>query len=356
MINTCLVILGILRVILVSVQPSSERNLKQPIIHVASIEETHIRNIIGTENCSCPERIETRTKNDVVWLSSSREVEGNQASKIGDDFDPNSEFQVPNIVHYIWFNTEPRPLQFHHMLSILSAHKILNPEVVYFHTNMEPTGTYWERVRSLPKLKVMYRDPPITLFGEKVKEPYYYTSHSNVDRVKILQEYGGIYLDFDVLVTRPFDDLRKHVCTIGLERETQACGSVIVCSKKAVFLLLWLNAYLDDYRITEWAYNTGKVPFNLARRYPHLVNVEKTSLNRPNFKELDKIWGPNSFDWQMNYAVHIWYRLWKDMSPYYKGVEPNSENIKTWNATFGEMARSILYGTRDFISSDALMH
>ena len=61
----------------------------------------------------------------------------------------------------------------------------------------------------------MKRDQPTTLFNESIKKPKYDTSNSNVDRVNILREYGGIYLDLDVLVIRPFTELRKHVCTIG---------------------------------------------------------------------------------------------------------------------------------------------
>ena len=61
----------------------------------------------------------------------------------------------------------------------------------------------------------MKRDPPTTLFNESIKAPLFETSNSNVDRVNIVREYGGIYLDFDVLVIRPFTELRKHVCTIG---------------------------------------------------------------------------------------------------------------------------------------------
>ena len=78
--------------------------------------------------------------------------------------------------------------------------------------------------------------------------------------IQVLMEYGGIYLDLDVLVTRPFDELRRQfTCTIGREQETKACGSVIVCSRTSPFLLLWVNSYIDDYRIEEWAYNTGQV-------------------------------------------------------------------------------------------------
>ena len=261
-------------------------------------------------------------------------------------------FQVPNIVHYIWFSDSSKPFMFHHMLSVQSAHKLINPSVILFHTDHTPVGKYWERVVKLPKFKVVKREPPTKLFGDDVRAPKFYTSHSNVDRLKVLTEYGGIYLDLDVLVTKPFDDLRRYVCTVGQEQETKACGSIIVCSNTSVFLYMWINSYLDDYRADEWAYNTGKVPFNLARRYPHMVNMEPTRLNHPNFNELDKIWGPATFDWQDNYAVHLWYRLWKDTSPYYHGIEPDEESVKKLNNTFGAMARTILYGSPQFIDSD----
>jgi hypothetical protein len=157
-------------------------------------------------------------------------------------------------------------------------------------------------------------------------------------------------------VTRPFDELReKYPCTIGREQETKACGSVIICHKDSPFLLLWINSYFDDYRIEEWAYNTGQVPFNLARRFPHLVHMDDDRINRPNFEELELIWSPERrFNWRRNYAVHLWYRLWKDRSPFYHGVEPNDENVKTWNATFGEMARVILFGSSRMIPRDLL--
>ncbi|ESN91926.1 hypothetical protein HELRODRAFT_194482 [Helobdella robusta] len=273
------------------------------------------------------------------------------------DLEPASDdkYEVPNIVHFIWYATESLPLNFNHMLSILSAHKILQPSHIFFHTNNPPVGKYWEAVLKLDNFVVNMRQPPTTLFNETVKPPQFYTSHSNVDRVKVLMEVGGIYLDLDVIVTRPFDDLRKYPCTIGKEQDDQACGSVIVCSKHSTFLLLWINSFLDDYRIDVWAYNSGKVPYNLARRFPHLVHLDENKLNRPNFDELDVIWGEGRFDWRSNYAVHTWYRLWKSQSPFYHGVEPNEVNIKTWNSSFGEMARSVLYGGSKMMDSDLVV-
>lgn len=141
------------------------------------------------------------------------------------------------------------------------------------------------------------------------------------------------------------------LCT-GWESEEQACGSAILCRRDSPFLRLWINAYLDDYPMEEWVYSTGKVPCKLSRRFPELVHVETSRLNRPNFMELDQLWGSGRFDWQSNYAVHTWYRIWRDKSPYFKGVEPNENNIRTWNTTFGEIVRSVLYGTKHLLDID----
>ena len=59
-------------------------------------------------------------------------------------------YWVPNIVHFVWYTDTPKPLSFISMLSAMSAHRYIQPDVILFHTNMEPTGEYWERVVNLP--------------------------------------------------------------------------------------------------------------------------------------------------------------------------------------------------------------
>jgi hypothetical protein len=98
-----------------------------------------------------------------------------------------------------------------------------------------------------------------------------------------------------------------------------------------------------------------QVPFNLARRFPHLVHVDDDRFNRPNFDELELIWSETArFNWRRNYAIHLYYRLWKERSPFYRGIEPDDDTIKTWNASFGEMARMILYGSPQPLHTDHL--
>ena len=254
----------------------------------------------------------------------------------------NDEFLVPNIVHYIWFSNKPKTFKFHHMLSVLSAHKFIKPDVIYFHTDMSPVGEYWDSVlKEVPEIQMVYRSPSTCLFGEPLKTPYFETSKSNVDRLRVLLETGGIYLDLDVLIVRSFDNLRRYPCTIGMETDTRACGGIIVCSKHSFFLNLWANAYLDNYRHSTWAYNTGIVPYYLAERYPHLVHVESTRLHRPNYEELHLLWGNHPYPWQKNYAIHIWYRVWK-RGQFYLGYDPDYKSIQRSNSTFAQLARYIL--------------
>lgn len=251
-------------------------------------------------------------------------------------------YKIPNIIHYVWYTEGNKELQFHHLLSMLSVYKIQKPEKIYFHTNREPVGKYWSKAKNKIKtLVVNYRDPPYTLFGEKVKKPLYYTSHSNIDRVKIVHEYGGIYLDFDTLILSPLEPLRNHSCVIGQEQEDKSCGCIFLCEKQATFLSLWLNSYLDDYRIEEWAYNSGKVPWNLANRYPNLVYVEREKLLKPNFKHLDQLYGKIIFPWKNQITMHLWYRLAKQWN--FLNTEPNEINIKSMNTTFGQMAKYIYF-------------
>ena len=75
----------------------------------------------------------------------------NSSEKVADH-----EFEVPNIVHYIWYRTEPVEFRFDQALGVLSALKYINPEAVYFHTNVPPKGRYFEMLKTISRFKVCY--------------------------------------------------------------------------------------------------------------------------------------------------------------------------------------------------------
>ncbi|ELT96741.1 hypothetical protein CAPTEDRAFT_196653 [Capitella teleta] len=256
---------------------------------------------------------------------------------------PESGFLVPNIVHYIWFTKSPTELKFFHMLSLLSAEKYLKPTAIYFHTNHEPIGEYWDEVkRKLTTLKVVPRQPTTCLFNEPITNPVYDTSQSDLDRLAILMEHGGIYLDMDVLVIKSFDPLRKYPCTIGLENPQRVCGGIIVCAADSVFLNLWIEHFLFDYKMWTWAYMSGIVPRKIAAHYPGLIHLEEEYLQTPNGDEIDKIWGNEQFDWTKHYALHLLWRVWKTKALFMVN-EPDEAFIKKDNSSFSQIARRILH-------------
>ena len=209
---------------------------------------------------------------------------------------------------------------------------------------MQPSGHYWETIQNITHLKVNKRNPPRQIYGEIIKKGKYATDDSDLDRVLLLQEYGGIYLDMDIMVIKSFDDLRKYECTLGFEEYAKVNGGIIICSKRSVFLTLWINTFFDDYRPNVWAYNSGEVPTKLAKRYPHLVHLENNTLHRPSYSEMQYIWGSEHYNWTQNYAIHTWIR-------FYNGKRPTPESIKLMNSTYGEMARLLFYGTTNIVTA-----
>ncbi len=262
-------------------------------------------------------------------------------------------YWVPNIVHFIWYSDTAKPFLFQNMLSVMSAHRYINPDVILFHTNMEPTGQYWNMVLSLPSFRVVKRNYTLCFNDHLLKKPTTKTGPSNVDRLTVLSENGGIYLDLDVIVVRSFDPLRRFPCAVGTESSRNykshiVCGAVIICCRKSLFLHYWRQAFIEDYRPEKWAYNSGRVPTHLWQKYPDLVHVEKTSFFHPTWFELDQIFLQKKFDWQKkNYLIHLWNHV--SARKHYI-AEPAFEKIRTRNSTFGEIARYVLYGSPDVIS------
>ena len=198
-----------------------------------------------------------------------------------------------------------------------------------YSNNVEYTSTVFQ---------VIKREPPRSVS----KDPPYGTLYSDYDKVKILIEHGGIYLDMDVLAIRPMDDLRKYSCTVGLENALKVCSGVIVCSKDHPFLYLWLDNYYDEFDPYKdlWAFHSGRVPSVLIKRYSNLIHIESDKFHKPNFRELEYICGNKNYRWKDNYTLHTWIRLWPYNCPF-----PTEESIKTMNSTYGQIARQVYYGT-----------
>ena len=50
---------------------------------------------------------------------------------------------VPKIVHYTWYDSKRTRFRFHHLTSILAAHKFIKPNKIIFWYEKLPEGYWW---------------------------------------------------------------------------------------------------------------------------------------------------------------------------------------------------------------------
>jgi len=161
----------------------------------------------------------------------------------------------------------------------------------------------------------------------------------------LLLDFGGIYLDGDVIVLKSFDELRRYRTVMGREIRKGICNTIMVSVKQAPFIRMLLEQYKDYTGFwEEWGYRSVQVPHILAAEFPSLIHVEETRLNRPNWAELEQIYDEGVlYDWKQNYAIHLWIRMQrkKDASK----LAQSPEQIDCVRSTFGEIARLAYYGS-----------
>ena len=170
---------------------------------------------------------------------------------------------VPNIIHYVLFDVTD--ITFAHFISILSALKNQRPDLIYIHCNCHKLkGRFYRRALKVAKklftpIIVRTIEKPTEIFGHKLREEWINWHSSDITRIRVLQEFGGIYLDRDVYVVQSLDVFRKYEMTLNWDENQYLGTQTLIAHKNARFLKLWLNSY-HDYRPNSWYYNAGELP------------------------------------------------------------------------------------------------
>lgn len=167
-----------------------------------------------------------------------------------DNVTGSNAFIVPNVVHYIRFNKNS--FSFVDYVCVRSAYVNQRPERIVFHTNVGVdnfTGAYWNRIREeadfYSRIVVLPAEVPTEIFGQRLSDGWRLFHGSDIARIRIMMEHGGIYLDSDVYVVQNLDKYRKFEIAMGWD-EGQFLGSqVIIAHKNARFLPLWLDTYRE---------------------------------------------------------------------------------------------------------------
>jgi mannosyltransferase OCH1-like enzyme len=195
-----------------------------------------------------------------------------------------------------------KPFSLVHYLAVKSALEINRPQAILFHYYFEPQGAWWIKAKRLLTLNKV--PPPDSFLGR----PLHHVAHkSDVVRLQVLKEFGGVYLDLDTICVKPLHALYHHQVVVGEEKnlpyiprnwreqikvnywkiitkkgesfdrqKKKICNAVILSEPNSKFIELWLESYKtfrsrgkDKY----WNEHSCILPMKLLKKNGYLATL-----------------------------------------------------------------------------------
>lgn len=201
---------------------------------------------------------------------------------------------IPKIIHAIWVGPNDMPSGFEKVLA--SWHEFLPDYELRIHRDSDLEKYYDEcnYIRDAVKLNK-------------------YAFISDYCRLRVLQDHGGIYLDTDMLLLRPIDDLLSLELIIGFEDWKQISAGIIGSRPNNYYINQVVSEYQSRRR---WRLET--IPQVLTKVFNRLPDrdkfyVQPTGMFYPfSYKShlegesVDKYINNNNY----SRAVHLWNKNW----------------------------------------------
>ena len=133
-----------------------------------------------------------------------------------------AEQRIPKIIHFCWFGGKEKPSKVQKCIE--SWHKYLSD-----YEFMEWNESNFD-VNSNEYVKQAYQEKKFAYV-------------SDYARIKALYQYGGIYMDTDVMVYKSFNDLLDNKCILGFEEENYIVTSFMACVPGHDLIKEFINKY-----------------------------------------------------------------------------------------------------------------
>ncbi|KAI8825310.1 uncharacterized protein EV422DRAFT_492441 [Fimicolochytrium jonesii] len=250
---------------------------------------------------------------------------------------------IPKFVHFVRLHDTDASFGLLEYLVIRAAHVNIRPIRIFYHHRALPStdNEWWERARGMIT-DLVYTDDFGAVFGNVVEKGAH---KADVVRLRALMKWGGIYLDMDVIVTKPLDPLLHHPLVMGLEGHTAPyiglCNAVILASPSSAFLHRWYAAY-TTFNDAAWSDHSVVLPYNMSLTAPEgeICVLPPTSFfwpgywpNHQAFVHLEDEW---NFYNDYQYASHVYNTgkkyLWN----------LSVKGIRTRNSSFTRLVRPYL--------------
>ncbi|HBY68354.1 MAG TPA: hypothetical protein DEG69_11695, partial [Flavobacteriaceae bacterium] len=131
---------------------------------------------------------------------------------------------VPKTIHYCWFGTNPIPNRLQYCIK---SWKKLLPDYTFILWNEENT------VFDCDFIKTAYAAKKWAFVADFV-------------RIKSVYDYGGIYMDTDMLLLRPLDSFLNHDCFFVAEHNLSIGVGIFGAEKNNAFIKKCLDTYYAE--------------------------------------------------------------------------------------------------------------
>ncbi|KEF39760.1 Capsular polysaccharide synthesis protein [Schinkia azotoformans MEV2011] len=271
--------------------------------------------------------------------------------------------KVPNIFHFVFgLRPQKEPFHFAYYMCLLSCLIVNQPEKIYFHYKHLPYGKWWDRIRPHLSLNKIEEDSFISSYQYKNKEleKYRYAHLSDITRLEILLEYGGVYADIDTLFvnklpTEFFDKsfiMGKEKVNWNEKSAEKAGGSLcnawILSEKNSSFTRRWLDRIYEAFDGT-WSNHSTFLPYYLSQQHPNEIHVEpERSFFHFDWSKqgITNIFLKQQKDLSQIYSIHLWSHLWweKDRidNTYFHNERLTPNYVAFAETTYADIARPFL--------------
>lgn len=249
---------------------------------------------------------------------------------------------IPNILHYIHLSQGGRKWKLHHYLSVKSAYIRSKVDKIYFWTDQEPEGIYWEKTK--PMVETVYIHPPDEIFGKPITQQAH---KSDVIRLQVLIEQGGIYVDTDTIFVKPFTPLLNNKFVLGQQNINGSeglCPAVILSEPNSIFGQNWLAGFKDSFGggppgSDTWCTHSVYYPSWLSKQIPNDITIlDHEAFFWPLYHQSHiEILFEQNYSFPNAYSHHLWESSGK------KYLDTLTEDIiLNSNTTFSNLVKDIL--------------
>ena len=217
---------------------------------------------------------------------------------------------IPKIIHYCWYGNKNYP------------------------NTIEKCISSWKQILTDYKF-IKWDEHNLDLDNEYVQfafqnEKWAYVS--DYTRLKALYEFGGIYLDTDMLVLKSFDDLLNNKCFFGAENLKFIAAGIIGCQKNNEFIKESLDYYINIHAIDNKIFSNPipniltklfRIKYEFNDNFSEITEIDNIRIYPAEYFYPYPYNGYTQFNSEFikcatlnTYAIHLWESSWKEKTEF----------------------------------------